>query len=768
MTTEARGHAGAAGVAPSWPAAVWQSPWLRGIAEDARAGVEAAGSVRSLEKGARVFATGEPADAFFVVGEGLVDVRAVRRGEREARLLRRAVAGDALGEEAIVRAGVLRAAEATCASRVVVAEVRVSVFRRAAERAGSTQASSLEEALRRGVARDVLRSSSLARALSEGDVEALIASAEHRSLARGEVLYARGDPGTHAYVVADGMVKVEDDADGRVRIRAYLARGDLVADGALEGGGAHDVTVAACGPAWVIALPREALRRIARRSPEAMADARHLVQAPPLPEATRHVMGDLWRFAEAGSMLVIDDEACVRCGHCASSCADAHGDGVSRLVRRGEKVVVRDAADGAERALLLPGSCQHCKHPACMLDCPTGAIGRQVIGVAGAGSMTGGDPRGDVFVREDLCVGCGRCVTACPWGSVQMAPRAAPAKKSLPLLATSGVRPRSAGPVEASSDVAVKCDLCRDLGHGPACVSACPVDAIVRIEPLAALADVREAVGARPPRRGLPVRRAAWPWVLGAAAIAAAVARLQSGAGAMRMGTGVVAGLVVALLAGYAVVKRTRLARGKSDVSRVRPHAIAHMALGTLALGLVAAHVGRHLAANAAGGLLLAFVVASASGIAAAIAYRVVPGALSRVERRARLPEDLAPRARELDDRAFGALTGRSEAMKAVYARWLAPYARAPLGAVALVLGGRTLGEEQKRLRARVEGVLGARTATLDGLDDLLRLVVERRALRAQWVLQGLLRVGLPVHVVAVAVTLALLVVHVALVTRGR
>jgi Fe-S-cluster-containing dehydrogenase component/CRP-like cAMP-binding protein len=747
---------------------VWQSPWLRGIAEEARAAVEAAGSVRSLEKGARVFAPGEPADAFFVVGEGLVDVRGVRRGEPEARLLRRAVAGDAVGEEAIVRAGVLRATEATCASRVVVAEVRVAVFRRAAERAGSTPAAAREEALRRGVARDVLRASSLARVLSERDVEALVAAAEHRSLARAEVLFERGDPGTHAYVVADGMVRVEDGEEGRVRIRAYLSRGDLVADGSLENGGAHDVTVAACGPAWVIALPREALRRIARRFPEAMADARRLVTSAPLPEATRHVMGDLWRFAEAGSMLVIDDEACVRCGHCAASCADAHGDGVARLVRRGEKVVVRDAADGGERALVIPGSCQHCKHPACMLDCPTGAIGRQVSGSAGAWSMTGGDPRGDVFVREDLCVGCGRCVTACPWGSVQMAPRPAPAKKSLPLLATSGVRPRSTEAAAPRPDVAVKCDMCRDLGHGPACVTSCPVDAIVRIEPLAALADVREAVGVRPPRRGGPVRRAAGPWVLGAAAIAAAVARVPPAAGATRMATGVVAGLVMALLAAYAVAKRTRLARGKSEVSLVRPQAIAHMALGTLALGIVAAHAGRHVAANAAGALALAFAAASASGLALAVVYRWIPRVLSRVERRARLAEDLGPRARELDDRAFGALTGRSEAMKAVYARWLAPYARSAVGAVALILGGRTLRDEEKRLRARVEGVLGARTATLDGLDDLLRLVVERRALRAQVLLQGLLRVGLPVHVVAVAVTLVLLAVHVALVTRGR
>ena len=734
----------------AWPLAVWQSPWLRGIAAEARGPVEAAGRVRTLEKGGRVFGLGEPADAFFVVGEGMVDVRAVRRGEQEARLLRRAVAGDALGEEAIVRAGVARTAEATCASRVVVAEVPVAVFRRAAEREGSTQASSLEEALRRGVARDVLRSSSLARALAERDVEALIAVAEHRSLARGEVLFARGEPGTHAYVVADGMVQVEDageERDGeRRRIRAYLSRGDLVADASLEAGGAHDMTVTASGPAWILALPREALRRVLRRAPEALADARRLVASAPMPAETRHVLGDLWRFAEAGSMLVIDDEACVRCGHCAWSCADAHEDGVSRLVRRGEKVVVRDAADGAEHALVIPGSCQHCKHPACMVDCPTGAIGR--------------DPRGDVFVREDLCVGCGRCVTACPWGSVQMAPRAEPARKRLPLLAAVDAR-------APSVDVAVKCDMCRDLGHGPACVSACPVDAIVRIEPSAALADVRAAVGERPRRQGLPRRREAWPWVVGAAALAAAVARVP-GAGGMRWATGVVAGLVVAALAAYAVVKRSRLARGKAESSAVRPHAVAHMALGTLALGVVAAHVGARVPANAAGALLLAFVAASASGIATALAYRLVPRALSRVERRARLPEDLAARAKDLDQRAFGALTGRSEAMKAVYARWLAPYARAPLGALALVLGGETLRDEEKRLRGRVEAVLGARAATLDGLADLLRLVVERRALRAQWLLQGLLRVGLPVHVVTVAVTVALLVLHVALVTRGR
>jgi hypothetical protein len=49
------------------------------------------------------------------------------------------------------------------------------------------------------------------------------------------------------------------------------------------------------------------------------------------------------------------------------------------------------------------------------------------------------------------------------------------------------------------------------------------------------------------------------------------------------------------------------------------------------------------------------------------------------------LAEDLSARARDLDERAFGALSGRSEASKAVYARWLAPYARAAAVAAAQI-----------------------------------------------------------------------------------
>jgi Fe-S-cluster-containing dehydrogenase component/CRP-like cAMP-binding protein len=716
---------------------VWQSQWLRELDAAGRAQVEAAGALRRLVQGARVFALGDLADAFFVVGEGLVDLRAVRRGDAEASALRRAIAGDAVGEEALVRLGARRAAEAVCATSVVVAEVPVAVFRRAAERVGAARAAELEGALRRAAARDAVRASSLGRALPAREIDAIVEAAEPRALGQGEVIAAQGDPATHAYVVVDGLLQIRTEDDGRARVRAYLGRGDVVADPGLESGAPCEVTVAACGPAWVLALPRERVLRAARRAPDVLARARRVASSPPLPEGTRHVLGDLWRFAVAGSMLVIDDEACVRCGQCAWACADAHDDGVSRLVRRGEKVTVRSAADGSTRALVVPGSCQHCKHPACMVDCPTGAIGR--------------DPRGEVFVRAELCVGCGHCVKACPWGSVHMAPRAGDAKRKLPLA--------------PSEQVAVKCDLCREVAEGPACVRACPVDAIARIEPQAAIAEVRRAVGATRPRAGLPDRRAAWaawPSVLGAAIVALSVARTPMSAGGARLASGAAAAALVVALAAYGVVKR----RVKLGLSR-RAQMILHLSLGALAAGTVAAHTQGHAPPNAAGALLVAFAAATALGALGAAAYALVPGALSRVERRALLAEDLPARARELDDRVFGALTGRSEATKAVYARMLAPYARAPLGALALVARRATLRDEEARLKRGIEEALGARAARLDGIDDLVRLAVERRAVKAQRVLQATLRAWVPAHAVAAAIAVVLLVVHVVCVLRG-
>jgi Fe-S-cluster-containing dehydrogenase component/CRP-like cAMP-binding protein len=728
----------------AWPQVVWRSEWFAGLDAAARATIESAGDLRSLERGEAVCRRGEPADSFFVVVDGVVEVSALRRGDFETKLVRRAAAGDAVGEEAMVRTGVTRSSDAVCATRASVARVPVAIVRRERARAGlgvgmGMGRGDVEERLRVTAARDLLRTSSLARVVDPKRLDALAPLATSVELARGDVLFAQGDPVVDAFVVGDGMVAVETEDDGRTRIRAYLGRGDLVAASSATGA-PHATTARACGPVWLVKLPSGVLAGIEATSPGALAEVRRIGPSEPLPAETRHLLGDLWRFAVAGSMLVIDDAACVRCGACAWSCADAHADGVSRLVRRGEKVRVHDASDGSSRALVVPGSCQHCKHPACMVDCPTGAIGR--------------NPRGDVFVREDLCIGCGNCERACPWGSVHMAPRVAPDRKRLPI---------AVGP---SPQVAVKCDLCVDRASGPACVASCPTDAIARIDPQAAIADVRRAPAvagtARTRREGLPSRRPAWPWSVGAGILAVALARFPVRTWSGSLASGLAAGVLLALLVGHSWVKRSRW-RERFSLGGGRVQTIAHGAIGLLAIGAVGAHVAGRVHANVAGAALVAFVLASITGIAAALAYAFLPPALARVERDALLPEDLPARARSIEHGTFAALSGRSDATKALYARVLGPMASSWLGAPHLVASGRSLREEEARVRRRVDAVVGARAGagTLDGIDDLVRLTVERRAVRAQRLLQGGLRACVPLHVVAVAIAVTLVALHV-------
>lgn len=737
------GHASAHG---GWPELVWSVPILRGLDERARAELQAAGAVRDLREGAKVYAAGAPADAFFVVVEGHVVVRAVRRGDDRTSVIRHARTGEAFGEEASLRPGGIRQMEAACEAPTRLVEVPVVVYERALGRSGETEvAARIRRALRRTATRDLLRTLSLTRDLSDADLELVLDAAEHRTLARGEVLFREGDPAEHVFLVADGTMRLQDREGGRPRVRAYLTRGDVVDEGDFEAR-RRSVEAVAAGASWVVAIPRRLVLDVARRNlglldrvrriRSVQEDAHRAVVAHA--KTTRHVLQDFYRMQVARSLLVIDDAACVRCGLCAWACADAHDDGISRLVRRGDKVVSQ--LEGGDRAaLLIPSSCQHCSHPACMIDCPTGAIGRE--------------PKGEVFIRPELCTGCGSCAKACPWENIQIAPRV-PMKQGL------------------SPEIAVKCDLCSARPAGPACVASCPTQAIARIDPSEAMGDVRALVGAKEPPRVVPRPGPMWPWALGASLAAAGLASLPRG-----YGTGVAAGAATLALFAYAGARRkaARWSRtpapkdGPVFASRVRPFYAAHVVLGIAAVGLVVAHAGVRLAPSVAGALLLVFWIVLATGAFGAIAYGVLPRVLSRLEREGALPEDLPARGRELDERLFRELSGKSELVKTIFARLLRPYDDRRAGALALMLSGRSLARERERLRGEVRAILAGRGEDrLQGLDEIIRLVVERRAVRAQRVLQGLLRVWLAPHVVCGAVVVVLLVAHVVTVLRVR
>jgi Fe-S-cluster-containing hydrogenase component 2 len=107
-----------------------------------------------------------------------------------------------------------------------------------------------------------------------------------------------------------------------------------------------------------------------------------------------------------------------------------------------------------------------------MTDCPPDAIRRA--------------PNGEVFIL-DSCIGCGNCERNCPYGVIQMAapPPPKPGLFSW-LLFGAGPGPGEDPAAHAAADTpkkAVKCDMCKDLAGGPACVRACPTGAAIRISP---------------------------------------------------------------------------------------------------------------------------------------------------------------------------------------------------------------------------------------------------------------------------------------------
>jgi formate dehydrogenase iron-sulfur subunit len=106
-----------------------------------------------------------------------------------------------------------------------------------------------------------------------------------------------------------------------------------------------------------------------------------------------------------------------------------------------------DAPDRTDfRWLMSSDVCKHCTNAACLDVCPTGSLFRTEFGT--------------VVVQEDICNGCGYCVSACPFGVID----------------------RRIGDKNTKNvGIAQKCTLCYDRisdGQTPACAKACPTESI--------------------------------------------------------------------------------------------------------------------------------------------------------------------------------------------------------------------------------------------------------------------------------------------------
>jgi hypothetical protein len=234
------------------------------------------------------------------------------------------------------------------------------------------------------------------------------------------------------------------------------------------------------------------------------------------------------------------------------------------------------------------------------------------------------------------------------------------------------------------------------------------------------------------------------------------------------LGAGVVAAVMVMAMAAYVVPKRfvriwMRKREGKVRpvaTSKVRAMMIAHGVVGGLAPAAVLAHADG--ISGSGGALLIAFGVVTALGAFGSLAYAALPRALTRIERSGALPEDLAGDAKELRARLFKEISGTGDLVKRIADKILVPYARKPLGWIAMVASGRTLRDEEKRIRAQIDRVLEGRGGEkLAGLDKVVRVAVEVRALPGRRVLTTSLRAWLPLHMILAAITVGLLLVHV-------
>lgn len=177
--------------------------------------------------------------------------------------------------------------------------------------------------------------------------------------------------------------------------------------------------------------------------------------------------------APAGAVgMLYDTTKCIGCKACVVACREANGMPVERDAE-GLHDEPQDLSGSTRNIIKLhregsvvsymKSQCMHCVDPACVSACMIGALTKD--GTTGVVSWEG-----------SRCVGCRYCQLACPF--------------NIPKFEWTSVNPKI-----------VKCEMCRHLlaeGGVPACVRACPRQAVIfgRREDL--LAEAKRRLAAHP------------------------------------------------------------------------------------------------------------------------------------------------------------------------------------------------------------------------------------------------------------------------------
>lgn len=192
----------------------------------------------------------------------------------------------------------------------------------------------------------------------------------------------------------------------------------------------------------------------------AVAAAGAAALATPVTEAEAAAKAPRWA-------MVMDLRACIGCRACTVACKAENDVSLGRF-----RTVVQEKTWGTfpdTKKRFLPIMCNHCEGnekdevPPCVKACPeypgerrkwTSPSGKQIRYRHGA---TYKRPDGLILIDKSLCIGCGKCIDACPYGVRSFDPFVKAGK-------------------EPTKQAADKCDMCAhrvDNGVEPSCVNTC-------------------------------------------------------------------------------------------------------------------------------------------------------------------------------------------------------------------------------------------------------------------------------------------------------
>jgi CRP/FNR family transcriptional regulator len=116
--------------------------------------------------------------------------------------------------------------------------------------------------------RDILRKSLLFSGLDDNHLADVAAIATRRPFARGETVFAEGEPATGFYLLAQGSMKLcKVSPDGKEKVLHFVHPGETFAEAAFFGDGKYPAEARAVEKGEAIFFPREGFMGLLERNP---------------------------------------------------------------------------------------------------------------------------------------------------------------------------------------------------------------------------------------------------------------------------------------------------------------------------------------------------------------------------------------------------------------------------------------------------------------------------------------------------------------------